>query len=85
MYALGAEFVGVRVHAETGEVRVLRMVGAFAAGRIMNTRTARSQRMGGMIRGVSAALLSAPRPLWPTQSTMRPVFACATCRYGSRS
>jgi xanthine dehydrogenase YagR molybdenum-binding subunit len=33
------------------------MVGAFAAGRIMNTRTARSQLMGGMIWGLGAALL----------------------------
>jgi len=56
MYALGAEFVEVRVHAQTREIRVPRMVGAFAAGRIMNTRTARSQLMGGMIWGVSSAL-----------------------------
>jgi xanthine dehydrogenase YagR molybdenum-binding subunit len=56
MYAVGAEFVEVRVHAETREVRVPRMVGAFAAGRIMNTRTARSQLLGGMIWGISAAL-----------------------------
>jgi xanthine dehydrogenase YagR molybdenum-binding subunit len=56
MYALGAEFVEVRVHALTREVRVPRMVGAFAAGRIVNPRTARSQLMGGMIWGMSAAL-----------------------------
>jgi xanthine dehydrogenase YagR molybdenum-binding subunit len=56
MYALGAEFVEVRVHAETREIRVPRIVGAFAAGRIMNTRTARSQLMGGMIWGISSAL-----------------------------
>ena len=56
MYALGAEFVEVRVHAQTREIRVPRMVGAFAAGRIMNTRTARSQYMGAMIWGVSSAL-----------------------------
>ena len=31
-------------------------IGAFAAGRIMNPRTARSQLMGGMIWGISAAL-----------------------------
>lgn len=55
-YAFGAEFVEVRVHALTGEIRVPRMVGAFAAGRIMNTRTARSQLMGGMIWGISSAL-----------------------------
>ena len=56
MYALGAEFVEVRVHAMTREIRVPRIVGAFAAGRIMNTRTARSQLMGGMIWGISSAL-----------------------------
>jgi xanthine dehydrogenase YagR molybdenum-binding subunit len=56
MYALGAEFVEVRVHALTREIRVPRMVGAFAAGHIMNPRTARSQLMGGMIWGISSAL-----------------------------
>jgi xanthine dehydrogenase YagR molybdenum-binding subunit len=56
MYALGAEFVEVRVHALTREIRVPRMVGAFAAGRIVNPRTARSQYLGGMIWGVSSAL-----------------------------
>jgi len=56
MYALGAEFVEVRVNALTREIRVPRLVGAFAAGRIMNTRTARSQMMGAMIWGVASAL-----------------------------
>lgn len=56
MYALGAEFVEVRVHRQTREIRVPRIVGAFAAGHIMNTRTARSQLMGGMIWGISSAL-----------------------------
>ena len=56
MYAMGAEFVEVRVNAATREIRVPRMVGAFAAGRLMNTRTARSQLMGGMIWGISSAL-----------------------------
>ncbi|HZD88707.1 MAG TPA: xanthine dehydrogenase family protein molybdopterin-binding subunit, partial [Pseudolabrys sp.] len=56
MYALGAEFVEVRVHALTREVRVPRIVGAFAAGHIMNPRTARSQYMGGMIWGIGSAL-----------------------------
>jgi xanthine dehydrogenase YagR molybdenum-binding subunit len=56
MYALGAEFVEVRIHGLTHEIRVPRIVGAFAAGRIMNTRTARGQYMGGMIWGISSAL-----------------------------
>jgi xanthine dehydrogenase YagR molybdenum-binding subunit len=56
MYALGAEFVEVRVHALTREIRVPRIVGAFAGGRLMNTRTARSQLVGGMVWGISSAL-----------------------------
>jgi xanthine dehydrogenase YagR molybdenum-binding subunit len=56
MYAMGAEFVEVRVNALTREIRVPRIVGAFAAGRLLNTRTVRSQLMGGMIWGISSAL-----------------------------
>jgi xanthine dehydrogenase YagR molybdenum-binding subunit len=55
-FAFGAQFVEVRVHALTGEIRAPRALGAFAAGRIMNPRTARSQLMGGIIWGLSAAL-----------------------------
>ena len=55
-FAFGAQFVEVRVHARTREIRIPRIVGAFAAGRIMNTRTAHSQFMGGMIWGISSAL-----------------------------
>ena len=56
MYAPGAEFVELRINAHTREIRVPRMVGAFAAGHIMNTRTARSQYLGGMIWGIGSAL-----------------------------
>jgi xanthine dehydrogenase YagR molybdenum-binding subunit len=55
-YAFGAQFVEVRVHELTREIRVPRMVGAFAAGTIINPMTAKSQLMGGMIWGVSGAL-----------------------------
>jgi xanthine dehydrogenase YagR molybdenum-binding subunit len=55
-HAFGAQFVDVRVDGSTGEVRVPRMVGVFAAGRIVNARTARSQLIGGMTMGVSMAL-----------------------------
>ena len=58
-FAFGAQFVEVRVHARTKEVRVPRMVGAFAAGHIVNPRTTHSQLMGGMIWGLSSALLEA--------------------------
>lgn len=56
MYASGAQFAEVRVHADTGEIRVPRLLGVFAAGRIINPRTARSQFIGGMTMGLSMAL-----------------------------
>lgn len=56
MHAFGAQFVEIRVHADTGEIRVPRITGVFAAGRILNPRTARSQFVGGMTMGLSMAL-----------------------------
>ena len=56
MYAHGAQFAEVRVDADTGEVRVPRMVGVFAVGRVINAKTARSQLLGGMTWGLSMAL-----------------------------
>lgn len=55
-HAFGAHFVEVEVDIATGEIRVPRMVGVFAAGRIVNPLTARSQMIGGMTMGLSAAL-----------------------------
>ena len=55
-YAFGAGFVEVRINKWTHEIRVPRLLGAFAAGHIMNPRTARSQLMGGLIWGMSSAL-----------------------------
>ncbi len=55
-HAFGAQFVEVRVNVDSGEIRVPRMVGVFAAGRIVNARTARSQLIGGMTMGLSMAL-----------------------------
>jgi xanthine dehydrogenase YagR molybdenum-binding subunit len=55
-HAFGAQFVEVRVDADSGEVRVSRLLGVFAAGRIVNPLTARSQLIGGMTMGMSMAL-----------------------------
>src|SRR6202165_2060284 len=52
----GAHFAEVGVDADTGEIRLRRMLGVFTAGRILNEKTARSQAIGGMIFGVGAAL-----------------------------
>ncbi|RXT37811.1 xanthine dehydrogenase family protein molybdopterin-binding subunit [Bradyrhizobium betae] len=52
----GAHFAEVGVDQDTGEVRLRRMLGVFAAGRVLNAKTARSQAIGGMVFGVGAAL-----------------------------
>src|SRR5260370_22996863 len=56
MDAHGAVFGEVKVDPDLGQMRVTRVVGAFAAGRIINPRLVRSQLQGGMIWGVSFAL-----------------------------
>jgi xanthine dehydrogenase YagR molybdenum-binding subunit len=56
MHAFGAQFAEVRVDQDTGELRVPRLLGVFAAGRIINPKTARSQLLGGMTMGLSMAL-----------------------------
>jgi xanthine dehydrogenase YagR molybdenum-binding subunit len=56
LYTYGAHFVEVRVDVDTGEIRLHRMLGVFAAGRVLNPLTARSQLIGGMIWGASNAL-----------------------------
>jgi xanthine dehydrogenase YagR molybdenum-binding subunit len=55
-HSFGAQFAEVAVDIATGEVRVRRMLGVFAAGRIVNPLTARSQFVGGMTWGISMAL-----------------------------
>jgi xanthine dehydrogenase YagR molybdenum-binding subunit len=55
--SFGANFAEVAVHKVTGEIRVKRMTGAFAAGRILNHKTATSQCYGGMVFGIGSALM----------------------------
>jgi xanthine dehydrogenase YagR molybdenum-binding subunit len=56
MHAHGAVFAEVKVDPDLGQIRATRVIGAFAAGRIINPRMVRSQLYGGMIWGVSFAL-----------------------------
>ena len=51
-----AIFAEVKVDEELGVIRVTRIVSAVAAGRILNTRTAHSQIMGGVVWGIGMAL-----------------------------
>lgn len=58
-FGFGAQFAEVRVHRDSGEIRIPRLAAAFACGRIINPETARSQLMAGQIWGASSALLEA--------------------------
>jgi xanthine dehydrogenase YagR molybdenum-binding subunit len=54
--AFGAQFAEVRIDRDTGELRVPRLLGVFAAGHIINPTTAQSQFVGAMTMGLSMAL-----------------------------
>jgi xanthine dehydrogenase YagR molybdenum-binding subunit len=56
-HSFGAQFAEVLVDAVTGEVRVPRLLGVFAAGRIIDPVLARSQFIGGMTMGLGMALM----------------------------
>jgi xanthine dehydrogenase YagR molybdenum-binding subunit len=55
-HSFGAVFAEARVHRWTGEIRVPRLLGVYSVGRVINPRTARSQLLGGLTMGLSAAL-----------------------------
>ncbi len=54
--SFGAHFVEAHVNADTGEIRIPRILGVFSVGRAINPRTLRSQLIGGMTMGMSMAL-----------------------------
>ncbi|MEV1178051.1 molybdopterin cofactor-binding domain-containing protein, partial [Nonomuraea sp. NPDC049784] len=56
-HAFGAQFAEVRVNSVTGEVRLSRLLGVFAAGHIVDVKLARSQFIGGMTMGMGMALM----------------------------
>jgi xanthine dehydrogenase YagR molybdenum-binding subunit len=51
-----AIFAEVKVDEQLGVIRVTRIVSAVAAGRILNTKTASSQIIGGVVWGIGMAL-----------------------------
>jgi xanthine dehydrogenase YagR molybdenum-binding subunit len=57
MHAFGAQFAEIQIDPDLGEIRLRRFTGAFAGGRILNAKTARSQMIGGIVYGVGMALL----------------------------
>ena len=60
-HSFGAQFSEVRVHRLTGEVRIVKHVGAFACGKIINPKTTRSQYLGGIIMGFGMGLMEETR------------------------
>jgi xanthine dehydrogenase YagR molybdenum-binding subunit len=58
-HSFGAHFAEVSADPDLGEIRVTRLTGAFAAGRIVNAKTARSQYIGGMVYGLGMGLTEA--------------------------
>jgi xanthine dehydrogenase YagR molybdenum-binding subunit len=56
MASHGAHFCEVRVHEDSGELRIARWVGAFDCGRILNPKGATSQLRGAIVMGIGAAL-----------------------------
>ncbi len=57
MHSFGAVFAEVRVDGDLGTVRASRIVGAYAVGRVLNPKTARSQMLGGITFGLGMALM----------------------------
>jgi xanthine dehydrogenase YagR molybdenum-binding subunit len=55
-FGFGAVFAEVHVDPDLGAVRVARLTGAYATGRILNPLLARSQFVGGLIWGIGMAL-----------------------------
>ena len=51
-----AVFAEVKIDEQLGVIRVTRVVSAVAAGRILNTQTARSQILGAVVGGIGMAL-----------------------------
>jgi xanthine dehydrogenase YagR molybdenum-binding subunit len=56
MASYGAQFCEVRVHEETGEVRVSRWLCSLDCGTVVNPKTATSQIRGGIVMGIGMAL-----------------------------
>jgi xanthine dehydrogenase YagR molybdenum-binding subunit len=70
----GCHFVEVRIDPDLRHIRVARVVSRFAAGTILNHKTAHSQILGGIVMGIGAALLEAthydPRRIRPVNQNL---------------
>jgi xanthine dehydrogenase YagR molybdenum-binding subunit len=60
-HGFGAIFVEAAIDTATCEIRLPRVLGVFAVGRILNSKTARSQLIGGMTMGIGMAVMERTR------------------------
>lgn len=56
-HSFGAIFVEIAVDELLGEIKVRRCVGVYSVGKILNSKTARSQVIGGITWGIGMALM----------------------------
>lgn len=56
MYSFSVHFTKVHVHPATGVVRIKHIVSVADSGTVVNTKTARSQMIGGVVGGIGMAL-----------------------------
>src|SRR5438874_6530929 len=73
-FSYGALFVEVHVDL-LGQVRVKRVVGVYDTGRMINPRLARSQIVGGVLFGISTALMEGTIPDEKTGRIVNPNLA----------
>jgi xanthine dehydrogenase YagR molybdenum-binding subunit len=70
----GCHFVEITIDPDVKHIRVARVVSRFAAGTILNHKTAHSQVLGGIVMGIGAALLEAthydPRRIRPVNQNL---------------
>lgn len=64
--AYGAAVAEVEVDTETGEVTVLKLVGAYDCGKVINPLLAEGQIDGGAVMGLGAAIMEDLHPYYPT-------------------
>ena len=57
LHSFGAVFAEVHVDPDLGVIRVVRVVGSYGIGRLLNKKTGHSQLMGGVVWGIGMALL----------------------------
>ena len=56
-WTYGAHGVEIEVDTDTGHIRVLKLVSAFDAGKVINLQQCRTQVVGGVVQGLGSALM----------------------------